>query len=211
MTPEIFYLVGALRDGCLTTDWTVKYKQKNRDWLSNVILPMINRNFKLGLTEKCIYLQEEKTTVWYIAFKKKDVWKKLSYLRTVSPRTQEQQKLYIRGFWDADGGCPKNPSEDRKIYIKFTQKDRQSLEEIKETLNRTFQIKTGVVRISEIGKNGPIWRFTITSKDGITKFCRKIGSFHPEKKNRLTKIEGLLLARQRERAAGSPPLFTNKH
>jgi len=25
MDPEIFYLVGALRDGCLTTGWIVKY------------------------------------------------------------------------------------------------------------------------------------------------------------------------------------------
>jgi hypothetical protein len=98
------------------------------------------------------------------------------------------------GFWDADGGCPRTPTLKKKLYIKFTQKDKKSLEELKQMIEK-FQIKCGNVRVSEYGKNGVIWVFSITNKSGIVKFCNYIGSFHPEKKNRLMKMKNLLPAR----------------
>ncbi len=95
-------------------------------------------------------------------------------------------------FWDTDGGCPKQPSKNKKIYLKFTQKDKKSLVELKRMIEKTFKIKCGKVRVSELKKNGPVWRFTITNKKGIINFCNRIGSLHPEKKLRLERIKGLL-------------------
>lgn len=194
VNPKIFYLIGALRDGCLTTGWTIKYKQKVRGWLSVIILPIINEIFKLNLTEKCIYLQKEegKTEVWYLAFRNKRVWNELNSIKNGEPKTNEEKKFYIMGFWDADGGCPKFPEKNKKNYIKFTQKDRDSLEKIKDTLEVDFGINCGNIIISEKKNTGNIWRLVITNKDSMIKFCNKIGSLHPEKKLRLKKIRRLL-------------------
>lgn len=192
--PKIFYLVSALRDGCLTTQWTIKIKQKNREWLSDVLMPMFTEVFQRTFVNN-IYLQKEKTTVWYIAFKDKEIWKKLKKLSSQLPRTKEEQKFYIMGFWDTEGGCPKKPSINRKLYLKFTQKDKKSLLELKSMLENEFDIKSGDVRISEKVKNGLIWMFSITNKDGMMKFHNQIGSLHPEKKERLNLMKNLLLTR----------------
>jgi len=130
-------------------------------------------------------------------------------LENRSPRTPEEQKFYIMGYWDADGGCPKNPTLQKKIYIKFTQKDKKSLIDLKKMIE-SFGIRCGKVRLSENAQYGKIWRFSITNKEGILKFCKKIGSMHPEKKLRMKTIINLLSTRHRERAAGSPPKFYNR-
>lgn len=192
--PEIYYLVGALRDGCLTSQWTIKIKQKDRRWLSDVLVPIIHETFGKQLKNN-IYFQNDKYPVWYLAFKDKKIWNLLKSTTKRSPETFEEKLNYIKAFWDADGGCPKNPTRTKKIYIKFTQKDKRSLDELKTFLEADFGIKCGRVRISEIKSTGNIWRFTITNKDGIQKFCNKIGSLHPEKKQRLEKITNLLSTR----------------
>lgn len=191
--PEIYYIVGALRDGCLTTQWTIKIKQKNRKWLSAVLVPLFKHVFNRDIKNN-IYIQKEYTTVWYLAFKDEIIWKILKHLTEQIPETAEGQKFYIMGFWDADGGCPKKPMYKKKIYIKFTQKDRRSLKELK-LMIENFGIKCGNVRLSEDARYGKIWRFSITNKDGMIKFCKEIGSLHPEKKQRLKTIIDLLSAR----------------
>ena len=142
-----------------------------------------------------VYLQKSRTPVWYLAFKSKAIWTTLNLLTKQIPKTKEEQKFYLMGFWDADGGCPKNPVASKKIYIKFTQKDRKSLDELKQILEDRFGISCGNIRISEKVKNGVIWRFSITNRKGILKFCKEIGSLHPEKKLRLNKIIEILSAR----------------
>ena len=206
--PESYYILGALRDGCLTTQWTIKIKQKNKEWLSHVLVPLFKQVFDRKIKNN-IYIQEDYTTVWYLAFKDEKIWKYLQNLENRSPRTPEEQKFYIMGYWDADGGCPKNSTLQKKIYIKFTQKDKKSLIDLKKMIE-SFGIRCGKVRLSENAQYGKIWRFSITNKEGILKFCKKIGSMHPEKKLRMKTIINLLSTRHRERAAGSPPKFYNR-
>lgn len=100
--------------------------------------------------------------------------------------------FYIRAFWDADGGCPRNPDIHKKLYIDFTQKDKTRLIELKELVETTFKIKCGSIRISEKKGGRTIWRFAITGKDSMLKFIELIGSSHPEKKLRLEKMKELL-------------------
>jgi len=184
---EIFYLVGALRDGCLSTEWTIVYIQKCKEWLTEVIIPKLNIVFDIKLTENKTRWQDG---AWRIKFKSKRIWLGLDNLRKIVPKGKENQKSYIQGFWDAEGGCPIVPDENKAIYINFTQKDKQSLEDIKAILNEKFKIKTGNVRISDKKKN--VWRVCIENQDGMVKFCDEIGSLHPEKKLRLEKIREII-------------------
>ena len=191
--PKMFYLIGALRDGCLTTQNTIKFKQKNREWLSEILVPLFLEIFNRKIKNN-IYDEKRKNDLWCLAFKDKDVWNVLYNTMKTSPKTSEEEKFYIMGFWDADGGCPKEPSNEKKIYIKFTQKDKESLNQLKEMIER-LEIKCGNVRISELGRNGKIWRFSITNLNGILNFSEKINSLHPEKRQRLEKIKYLLSTR----------------
>jgi hypothetical protein len=197
--PEIYYIIGALRDGCLTAQNTIKIKQKNKQWLSDVLVPLFKQVFDRDIKNN-IYIQKDYATVWYLAFKDREIWKILKEFQTKQPETKKEQKFYISGFWDADGGCPKKPTLQKKIYIKFTQKDKKSLEELKEMIEN-FGIRCGKIRLSEDGQYGKIWRFTITNTNGIIKFCKQIGSLHPEKNQRLKRIVELLSARKREHEA----------
>ncbi|UCG95379.1 MAG: LAGLIDADG family homing endonuclease [archaeon] len=190
---KIYYLIGVLKDGCLTTQWTIKIKQKNKEWLSDVIVPTFKQVFDKEIKNN-IYLQKEYKPVWYLAFKDKLIWQKLNEFQNRQPKTINEQKFYIMGFWDTDGGCPKNPTPEKKMYIKFTQKEKKSLEELKQMIEN-FGIKCGKVRISEHNDCGEIWRFSITNKEGIINFCDLIGSLHPEKKRRLTIMRNLLSSR----------------
>ncbi len=191
--PEIYYILGSLRDGCLTSQWTIKIKQKNREWLSDVLVPLFKKVFDRDIKNN-IYIQRGYTTVWYLAFKDEKIWKALKHHEARPARTQEEQKFYIMGYWDADGGCPKKPSNKRKIYIKFTQKDKKSLDELKKMVEN-FGIKCGKVRLSENARYGKIWRFSITNKVGMIRFCKEISSLHPEKRQRLKVIKYLLSTR----------------
>lgn len=185
--PEVFYLVGALKDGCLSTEWTVVYVQKCKEWLTSTIIPMINKIFGIDLSDNKLIWQDG---AWRIKFKNKCIWNELKRLTGIIPQNKESQKFYLMGFWDAEGGCPRSPTKNKAIYLDFTQKDKQSLEEIRKICNKTFGIRTGRVRLSDKKKN--IWRICIENQDGMIKFCELIGSLHPEKRLRLEKIKKLL-------------------
>lgn len=193
INPKIYYLVGALRDGCLTNQKTIKFKQKNKEWLSETLIPLFFEIFNRKIKNN-IYNEKKQSVVWCLAFKDKKIWNELKEAVERPPKTNEEVLYYIMGFWDTDGGCPREPSPNKKIYIKFTQKDKNSLDQLREMIE-SFEIKCGKTRVSEIGKNGTIWRFSITNRDGMYKFCNIIGSFHPEKGQRLIMIKKLLSAR----------------
>jgi len=191
---ELCYLVGALKDGCLSSEWAIIYIQKCKEWLSSVILPKLNKVFDLELRQSRIKWQ---SAAWKIRFRNKRVWLALDELRNLLPKTKEAQRAYIQGFWDAEGGCPRHPDINKPLYISFTQKDKKSLEELKDMLNNTFRIRTGRVRLSD--KKKEVWRLCVENQLGMLKFCEEIGSLHPEKKLRLKKLKQILKAKLRQR------------
>ena len=69
ISKNLAYLLGAFRDGCLTTQYTIKFKQKNRQWLSDVLLPISETEF--GIKQKSIWEQKDRATRYYFAFKNK--------------------------------------------------------------------------------------------------------------------------------------------
>jgi hypothetical protein len=68
LKPEIFYLIGALRDGCLSTEWTIVYVQKCKQWLTDVIIPLVDRLFGKQLSKNKLIWQDN---VWRLKFKNK--------------------------------------------------------------------------------------------------------------------------------------------
>ncbi|MBI2542675.1 MAG: hypothetical protein HYW24_00600 [Candidatus Aenigmarchaeota archaeon] len=186
MTEE-YYLLGALRDGCLSTEWTIVYVQQCKEWLTDVIIPKFKMAFGIDLSQHKLYWMDG---AWRLKFKSKKIWKELTLLKSSLPIDRETQKLYIQSFWDAEGGCPRFPDKSKALYLSFTQKDKQSLEELKQMLIETFGIKTGSVRLSDRKKD--VWRVCIESRKEMLKFIELIGSAHPEKKLRLEKIVDIL-------------------
>ena len=98
-------------------------------------------------------------------------------------------RLYIRGFFDAEGGIPRRPLGS-KLYISFTQRNYESLSFIKEKLESEWSIKSGKLRISDVKSHS--WRFTITGKRAIKSFITEIGTFHPYKRGVFVVMKSLL-------------------
>lgn len=192
MKAEIYYLVGALGDGCLSTEYTVVYIQKNKEWLTKTIIPLLNNIFEKQFSEANLRYQDG---AWRLKFKSKHIWYTLSALKTIKPMTFKSKRMYIAGYWDTEGSCSSIPRALKKPFINFTQKDKTTLFWLKDMLNE-MAIKTGDVRISDKKKN--VWRLWIENMDGIIKFCKGINSLHPEKAAKLDRLNYLLSARQRE-------------
>ena len=186
------YLTGALHDGSLTTGHRVKYFQRNKAWISHVIKPSLETAYNITYGPKAVYWD---TSKWVLHFGHQQTWTDLSIRRKRNLKHLHREAVvpYIRAFWDTDGGCPRNPSLKRKLYIDFTQKDATILKTVKEILNQ-YEITTGNIRKSERKPSGDIHRFAITGKPAILLFIKTISSWHPDKRSRLERIRQLIEA-----------------
>ncbi|MBI4983098.1 hypothetical protein HZC32_00435 [Candidatus Woesearchaeota archaeon] len=186
---EIYYLVGALGDGCLSTEWTVVYIQKCKEWLTEVIIPLLNKCFSKNYKPENLRWQDG---AWRLKFKSREIWETLSKLKNQMPPNAKARQFYIRAYWDAEGSCSVNERAKKKPFINFTQKKKASLDNLKIMING-FGIKTGEVRLSDPKKQ--MWRLWIENQRGIKRFCHVIGSSHPEKRIKLTDLNDLLQTR----------------
>ncbi|WXG42912.1 MAG: hypothetical protein WED04_02330 [Promethearchaeati archaeon SRVP18_Atabeyarchaeia-1] len=84
-TPSICYLAGTFRDGCISTQWQIKIKQKSRQYLLNKIIPILNQESNLHLTERAVYLQADANRRFYVAFKRKKAWGQLRKTFSIPP------------------------------------------------------------------------------------------------------------------------------
>ena len=87
------------------------------------------------------------------------------------------QKEYIKGFFDAEAGLPRNPKKWK--YISFDQKAREPLEFIRKILIKLKFKPTNLTWTSEV------WQFRLTRKIDIINFVEEIGSSHPDKIKKL--------------------------
>lgn len=187
LTFELSYLVGALRDGCLVTysknrnHFGVLVTQEScPEWLKVVIIPIFQKLFQIEpklrkeiqVYNKAIFKFFEK--VFEHPPGNQSEWKTPRLIRESSLNV----KLgYIQGFFDADGVIS---TTDNKLG--FVQKNKESLEFIKKTLN-TIGVKSG-----SLLKDRTIWRFWIAEKNSVVNFIEKIGSQHPNKKIKLEQM-----------------------
>jgi hypothetical protein len=164
------YLLGALHDGTFNKlRKTHRFSQANIEWLLFLqrCLTDLGYNswiYKEGKTRN-VYVLETSAKFLSIDFNPS----KLS--------TKTEKIAYIRGFFDAEGGIPRN--SEARFYIQLVQKNRSKLEWILYTLT-DIKINCGVIHTPSKRIDPYYFRFFIATRSH-KKFGNIIGSWHPRK------------------------------
>jgi len=121
INPEIAYLAGALRDGCISATSTpigtkqyVAFCNSSYEWLNEVVKVLIEKIFSTKISKpfcdrKNFQIRIRKHGVVSFLSRlfghpggKQTKWKTPSWIKTAPA---EIKKWYIRGFFDSEGGC----------------------------------------------------------------------------------------------------------
>ena len=162
------YLLGAIHDGSKHKN-TVRISQKGTDWL--IVLQTLL--FSVG-AKSWIYQEGKTRSVFVLETSVKFLDFKANPLTF---KTTIEQALYIRGFFDAEGGVPRDRSS--RFYIQLVQKDHDKLSRIKMILN-DLGIRAGKIHNPSRRVDPNYWRFFI-SAESQRDFCNIVGSNHPRK------------------------------
>jgi len=159
------------------------FTQKNREWLEN-----IEKVIEKNLGNAWIFKQRN---INVLETKFRPLLEKID-----SDKLSKNEKLeYVAGFFDAEGGIPKNPgkvpSSTPHLYIQFVQKDPEPLKKVIKILEDSG-IECG--KLHEYGRKKKCWRFFVKANSRL-KFVKTIKSRHPEKIVRLQKFRNRLLER----------------
>ncbi|MFO8022948.1 MAG: LAGLIDADG family homing endonuclease [Perlabentimonas sp.] len=163
------YLQGALHDASLNKRNRFRFSQKGDEWL-NVLQSLISSLgynswiYKEG-KDRDVYVLETLASFLDFAFD------------PCALSTSIAKSAYIRGFFDAEGGIPKNKTA--RFYVQLTQCDRNKIQALKQLLF-DLDIKTGCIHNPSKRVNPYYWRIYVLSKDHKD-FIRYVGSWHPRK------------------------------
>ena len=188
---ETLYLLGALRDGNLDVrkgkNYEIKIGQKDPNWLL-LVKNLLDKNFgaTANINNGLVRVTQKKVVERIAEFSgiksPQEFWdtpKILASLRST------ELIPYIRGFWDAEGGLPKNPEMTKRAeqrYVSFHQKNKESLNFIRQKLIELGFNPTKITFCSEV------FEFRICRHLEIKQFYEMIGSWHSEKSLRLKKL-----------------------
>lgn len=168
------YLQGALRDGTRSVlHRTHRIGQSDPRWLSLLgsaldILGYGSWVYREGRDRKMWVLE---TTAPFLS---------LGY--NPSPLVGTIEGLhYVRGYFDAEGGMPKNPNS--RLYLQFCQKDPISLEVVLEIL-KSWEISCGRIHNPSQRVDPDYWRFYVR-RESQERFMRLVGSWHPRKREQI--------------------------
>lgn len=163
------YLLGALHDGTFSSNKRFRISQKGTEWLK-VLKKLFDRIgysswiYKEGSDRK-VYVLETLADFLDFGF------------NPLKLKERKEKTGYIRGFFDAEGGIPKN--EKAGFYIQLTQNDKEKLEKLKKIL-KSLRIKTGKIHNPSEKVDPDYWRMYVLANSQKT-FLTKIGSWHPRK------------------------------
>ncbi len=164
------YLQGALHDGTFNKrNQRFRFSQLGTEWLEVLKICLNNTG-----NSSWIYQEGKTRKVFVLETLAKFLNVKFDPLTLV---TEAEKSSYIRGFFDAEGGIPKNPNS--LFYIQLVQKDRLKLEKIKQILNE-FRIVTGMIHNPSVKVDPSYFRMFVLS-GSRAKFIEKIGTWHPRK------------------------------
>ncbi|OHA73252.1 MAG: hypothetical protein A3B24_01910 [Candidatus Wildermuthbacteria bacterium RIFCSPLOWO2_01_FULL_48_16] len=163
------YLLGALHDGTFSTNRRFRISQKGTGWLKILqgLFKKLGYNswiYKEG-KDRDVYILE--TLAKFLDFK----------FNPLGCKTRKEQKGYIRGFFDAEGGIPRNRTA--KFYIQLVQKNKEKLEKLKKLLQE-LGIQTGKIHNPSRRVDPDYWRMYVLT-DFQRTFVKTIGSWHPRK------------------------------
>lgn len=164
----IAYLHGAMHDASLNKKRRVRFTQKYRNWL---------------ITLQCLLKSVGSNSWIYKEGRNRDVY----VLETVCPNlcfnfdplnlsTDQEKIAYLRGFFDAEGGVPRN---GKRFYIQLVQKDHAKIKALKQILHE-LNIFTGKIHNPSHRVDPDYWRIFISARSH-KRFAEIIGSLHPIK------------------------------
>lgn len=165
------YLLGALHDGTYNARRkTHRFSQANIAWLLflQACLADLEHNawlYKEG-RQRTVYVLETSAKFLSINFDPREL------------TTRAEKIAYIRGFFDAEGGLPRNPKA--RFYIQLVQKNRPKLAWIRQELT-DMGIDCGVIHIPSKRIDPDYFRFFIATRSH-SNFEKVIGSWHPRKR-----------------------------
>ena len=192
-------MLGALRDATFdvrkSKNYEFKIAQKNRQWLL-FMKQLFEKNFDVSgriskhVNETNILRINNKTFVQNLLrlSEMKIPQENWNTPRIIKSQNNELHLHYLRGFFDAEGGMPKDPKNAKQKYISFSQKNRNSLEFIRKILIRNN------FRPTNITFCGGIWEFRITRKHDMIRFADFVGSSHEDKIERLRQLKSGLFS-----------------
>lgn len=220
LTPQLAYLVGSLRDGCISETVTkegikryVAWCSKSKEWLENTIIPQVVSTFKIRprkITVDRNKFQFRVTINAIVEFFKRIFehhgGKQLNWNipSVIINSNEEIWTSYIRGFFDAEGGCTnvKNLKEKYPWQSSFPIRIWSSsmnpeiclpLENLNKILKKLeINSKVKPVKSSSKRTKFPLFCLTISQPKDKINFITKIGSLHSEKSQNLFYLKSLI-------------------
>ncbi|MCI5108837.1 MAG: hypothetical protein MRY49_03260 [Candidatus Pacebacteria bacterium] len=162
------YLLGALHDASLNKGKRYRFTQKGKEWifvLKELFQEIGYNSWIYRETNRDVYTLE--TLAGFLDFK----------FNPLNLKTDSEISAYVRGFFDAEGGIPRNKEAD--FYIQLVQKDKDKIKKLSSMLS-SLGISTGKMHNPSKRVDPNYWRIYVSWKSHKDFAC-KIGSWHPRK------------------------------
>ncbi len=158
------YLDGASRDGTFSArHGTLRISQKGQEWLETLKLALER------LDARSWTYREGRRNVWTL---------ETCWWDPYVPETPEEMAAFARGYFDAEGGVPRDPVA--RFYIQFVQKDLGDLSILRDRLS-ALGISCGRIHNPSVRVDPDYWRFFIRARSQ-SNFCLNVSSWHPRKR-----------------------------
>lgn len=169
------YLQGALHDGTFNKrNKRFRYAQHGTEWLE-----VLKKILKITGNHSWIYKEGKNREVYVLETRANFL--NISFNPLIL-KTKAEKVAYIRGFFDAEGGIPRDPNS--LFYIQLVQNSREKLEKLKAMLN-SLDITTGVIH-NPSSKVDPDYHRMFVLSGYRARFVDKIFTWHPRKLRTLT-------------------------
>lgn len=165
------YLQGALRDGTASLrHGTHRFGQADPGWLEVIRVSLT----RLGL-RSWMYREGKARAFWILETKAAFLSRRFDPLSVIA---QPEARAFARGYFDADGGMPRD--HEARLYIQYAQKDREDLERLRLVLEADG-IACGRIHNPSVRVDPDYWRFFVRASSRPA-FLSRIGSWHPVKR-----------------------------
>jgi LAGLIDADG-like domain len=172
------YLFGAAHDATISPRHsTVRFGQADVGWLAVLRLLLKERGQKAWM-----YREGSTRRFWVLETSARWLTERPAF------STSEERRAYARGYFDAEGGIPKDAAA--RFYIQFVQKDRTDIVKLRAILEDEGIACGKLHRPSRVADH-PVWRFYVAAASQRD-FVSRVGSWHPRKRDLLVARFGSL-------------------
>jgi hypothetical protein len=163
------YLHGAAHDATISRrHQTVRFGQSDVRWLFvlKVLLDGLGRR-------SWTYREGRSRSFWVLETSAEVLAERPEF------STQEERLAYARGYFDAEGGTPCDPSA--RFYLQFVQKNLGDIDELR-TMLVSEGIDCGRIHNPSRQIDSDLWRFYVLAS-GHEAFVALVSSWHPRKRS----------------------------